>query len=78
MKIYKEVMVPQRKEIKVKCNICGLEINNSVDASGLSVQLFAMFGFGSEKDGQVHQADICELCYDNFRKGWKIPPTIEG
>ena len=78
MKIYKEVMVPQQKEIKVICNACGKEINSSVDASGLSVQLFTMFGFGSPKDGETHFADICEACYDEYIKSWKIAPTIEG
>lgn len=78
MKIYKEVMVPQQKEAGILCNVCGIKIDNTYDALGLSVQLFSMFGYGSNYDGQVHQADICELCYDDFRKGWKIPPTIEG
>lgn len=77
MKMYKQVMVKQKQEVSVTCNACGKEINSSIDASGLSVQLFSMFGFGSEKDGQVHSADICEICYDAYRKTWKIPATIE-
>lgn len=78
MKTYKDVMVPQRKEIRVQCNVCGKDIDDSVDASGVSVQVFSMFGFGSQKDGEVHEADICEVCYDTYRATWKIPATIEG
>ena len=78
MKMYKDIMIPHRKEIKVICNACGKEIDSSIDASGLSVQLFTMFGFGSPKDGETHFADICETCYDEYRIGWKIRPTIEG
>jgi len=76
MKHYREMVVKQQKEIKVECNVCGKEINSSIDASGLSVQLFSIFGFGSPKDGEVHSADICEACYDEYRKTWKIPATI--
>ena len=77
MKVYKEVMVSQQKKVQVLCNVCGIKIDNTFDDSGLSVQLFTMFGYGSNKDGETHFADICEACYDEYVKGWKIPPTIE-
>lgn len=62
----------------VVCNCCGkkLVVESGILREGaISVQ--HTWDFFSEKDGEVHQWDLCEDCYDNFINQFRIEPEIE-
>lgn len=72
------VPVEKVKIDKMRCNICGKEIkveNGIIQEGVLSAD--KIWGYFSEKDGQVHSFDICENCYDEWVKTFKIPVEIE-
>lgn len=74
----KEVPVEKAKIDKMKCNVCGKEIkveNGIIEEGVLSAD--KVWGYFSEKDGQIHSFDICEDCYDKWIKTFKIPVEIE-
>lgn len=74
----KEVLVEKAKIDKMKCNVCGKEIkveNGIIEEGVLSAD--KVWGYFSEKDGQIHSFDICEDCYDKWIKTFKIPVEIE-
>lgn len=63
---------------KMYCNCCGKEIRveNGIAQEGvLSVR--HSWGYFSEKDGQVHEFDLCEECYERITSGFKIPVKVE-
>lgn len=69
----RELMEVTKVECKV-CNKCGKEIDiTSNDYFEGKVQ----WGYFSNKDGEIHQFDLCEDCYDNLVKNFKILPKIE-
>lgn len=57
------------------CNLCGKEIKA---INGISKEDFIIlkkqWGYFSAKDGQVHEICICEACYDDWIKTFKMPP----
>ncbi len=71
----------RRKEnndkIVVRCNNCGKDIktNKDIAVEGL-LSLNVDWGYFSEKDGEVHEIDICEECYDKWISQFKIPIDI--
>ena len=63
---------------KVVCNGCGQNIpcsGNIIIGAALSFR--AEWGYFSDKDGQVHNFDICENCYDKIVKNFTIPVDIQ-
>ena len=74
---YKTVQSSTQLPDKVFCNICGNEITFD---GGISthdyIHVDKTWGYCSDKDNQVHSFDICEPCYDNLIKTFKIKPTI--
>lgn len=73
MRRYKE----KKKEtlVQVYCNCCGKEIR--VKDGMLLEGVFpghAVWGYFSEKDGESHEFDICEACYDKWIASFRIPP----
>ena len=64
---------------KIICNKCGKEItvSNGCEAEGVFHADFT-WGYFSEKDGERHQFDLCEECYDALLQGFQIPVEIEG
>ena len=63
---------------KIVCNRCGKE---TFTQRGLLKEDFVSidknWGYFSDKDGEIHRIDLCESCYDEFCKSFKIQPTIE-
>ena len=58
---------------KIICNQCGKEIK--VDKGTITEGVFSSeyeWGYFSNKDGESHAFDLCETCYDNMIKGFKI------
>ncbi|MBR3684148.1 MAG: hypothetical protein IKL78_04670 [Lachnospiraceae bacterium] len=79
MREYKEEYgIMQRVVHKVKCNMCGkeLKIENGIVKEGC-VHLDIPFEYFTNKDGEKHQIDLCENCYDSWVAQFKIPVTKE-
>ena len=65
------------KKYSIFCNMCGKEIkmeNDRAREGVLSVE--KLWGYFSEKDGEVHSFDLCEACYDRLIAQFQIPITI--
>lgn len=67
-----------KNEDKIYCNYCGKEIR--VEQGIVKEGIFSVrypFGYFSKKDGQIHDFDLCEACYDRITRDFQIPCTIE-
>ena len=49
--------------------------NEIVKEGILSVE--KCWGYFSEKDGEIHELDLCEECYNKLIKQFKIPVTVK-
>lgn len=62
---------------EVICNRCGREmtVENGILKEGCFVgkQLFDYF---SNKDGQIHEFDLCEACYDEWIQSFQVPVAL--
>lgn len=58
----------------VYCNCCGkeLKVEHGIIKEGV-FKAEISWGFFSEKDGEVHDFDMCESCYDLMIEKFKIP-----
>lgn len=66
--------VENQKITKVICNKCGKELHMEKDR--ITEGYFhanQTFGYFSNKDGENHQWDLCEACYDKFIQSFQIP-----
>ena len=66
------------KKYSLFCNMCGREIKveTGIAREGvLSVE--QIWGFFSEKDGQIHSFELCEKCYDELTARFRIPVTVK-
>ncbi len=64
----------ETKEIeKIICNKCGKEIPvlGGVPQEDV-LQVEKRWGYFSGKDNRVDQFDLCEECYDEFVKGFRV------
>lgn len=60
--------------IAVFCNCCGRKItaeHGLVKEGVFMVEI--LWGYFSEKDGEQHDFDMCESCYDQMIAKFKIP-----
>lgn len=72
MRIYADEK--EQELVTVICNQCKKELN--VENGILKEGCFEgkqIFGFFSKKDGQEHQFDLCEACYDKMIEKFQIP-----
>lgn len=76
MRKYKNQTETQLTELF--CNRCGKKIplKNGIPQEGVFCGE-ASWGYFSEKDGEYHSFDLCEKCYDEWRKSFKIPVEIK-
>lgn len=71
--------VKETKEIsKIICNQCGKEIPavNGCPTEGV-FSVDYEWGYFSEKDGERHQFDLCEACYDRLLASFRLPAEIK-
>ena len=63
---------------KIVCNQCGksLQVENGIVKEGV-FRGVARWGFFSEKDGEIHDFDLCETCYDRMAGSFRIPVEKE-
>ena len=73
MKKYNEI----NELIEVRCNKCGkmLKVENGLLKEGV-FSTEVCFGYFSKKDGQKHEIDLCEECYDKWTEGFKVPVRV--
>lgn len=64
-------------ENEIFCNCCGRKMykENGIIKQG-ALPINADWGYFSAKDGEMHQFLICEECYDEWIKCFKIPINI--
>ena len=65
------------KLFEATCNCCkkSLNIQNGIITEGVFSVEYA-FGYFSEKDEEIHKFDLCEKCYDEWIKTFRIPIEI--
>jgi len=75
----RQYIIKEAKEVgKVICNKCGKEVivqNGYFEQDVLNVN--KRWGYFSDKDNEIHSFDLCESCYDELIKSFKIPAEIE-
>ena len=61
----------------VICKCCGrnLVVANGIVREGVA-HICAEWDYFSEKDGENHNFDICEECYDRLLAGFRYPAMI--
>lgn len=68
-------------EKRIICNCCGKEIckaegicekKGMIKADYLHIK--KEWGYFSNKDGRIHEIDLCEDCYDEIVSRFQIPP----
>lgn len=67
-----------RQDNKVFCNKCGktFKEHNGVIQEGI-FNVEYLWGFFSNKDGEIDSFDICEKCYNKIIEDFAIPITRE-
>lgn len=74
MKTYKQELRQVWDDII--CDICNRSIKKIGGYTEEYVELFVTWGYNSNKDGEVHNCDMCEECYDKVRDF--IEKTLHG
>lgn len=65
-----------KKENDIYCNMCGKKIKRKdgiLREDVLSVK--KTWGYFSDRDGEVHEFDLCEPCYEEIVRRFQIPVT---
>ena len=76
MRKYTEQTKPHSLEIF--CNCCGKQIRTDRDRIAEGVfSGHVQWGCFSEKDGEIHDFDLCEDCYDKWIASFQIPVEIK-
>lgn len=77
MKRYKKIVTKTDKVNEVVCNRCRKLCMAGGVVCADYVEIEVAWGYYSSKDGERHKCDICEKCYDEFIKDFKIKPQID-
>ncbi|BCN29668.1 hypothetical protein [Anaeromicropila herbilytica] len=69
--------VPLNNDTIKRCNVCGKQLlyENGIIKEG-AFDATIDWGYFSNKDLEIHNFIICEECYGNMIKNFKIPITI--
>lgn len=76
MKKYKSVTIEKLDVDKVICNCCGKEIK--IDKFGEIedyITIKKSWGYNSNFDGEEHEIDICNDCYQKWIEKFEINPN---
>jgi len=71
MKIYLKEDSPEKTLLQINCNKCGRRCDHHIHSDHMAVSVD--WGYFSNKDLQRDVWDLCESCYDDFVKDFKIP-----
>ena len=68
----------EKKLAEIYCNGCGkkITIKNEMIQEGM-FHGEILWGYFSNKDGQIHIFQICESCYDTWTGQFRIPVKVE-
>ncbi|MCL2593775.1 MAG: hypothetical protein FWD82_10500 [Defluviitaleaceae bacterium] len=78
MKIYKKVVMEIIKTEKVVCNMCGCDMENTAHCGSEEyISIEKCWGYSSRYDGECHRIDLCQCCYEEIIKTFKISPLSE-
>lgn len=68
----------KKELVEIVCNKCSKKIiiENGIAMNGV-MNISYGWGYFSRKDGETHNFDLCEECYDSFINEFQIPVTIE-
>ena len=62
----------------IQCNCCGKQFTvNETEKTILEKEFLHVrkqWGYFSNKDGIIHEFDVCEECYDKWLENFVIPP----
>jgi hypothetical protein len=74
MKTYTTVTIQQSVLKTIACNCCGKEVKENDYETLLNFKCW--FGYFAQifEDGEKHDIDVCEECYSNWIKTFKIAP----
>jgi hypothetical protein len=81
MKVFKPGMMPPKRMSDrdiyedIKCDMCQKSCMDSENMNFEYAQIEVHWGFGSNKDTEKHEAQICEKCYDKLL-GLGLKPQI--
>lgn len=75
MRKYRECTDAREELLEVFCNQCGrkIKVENGIVKEGI-YHGNVHWEYFSRKDGEYHQFDICEACYDKWICTFAIPP----
>jgi len=64
--------------VGMQCNCCGRKIvvERGIIREG-SMSVNYTWDYFSEKDGETHNFDLCEACYDQIVSQFKIPVQVQ-
>ncbi len=65
---YKKIMVEQEVPVLKVCDRCGREEKDFCDL----IEIRHEYGYGSQRDTEYVEADICEKCFDEIIKSMHI------
>lgn len=59
------------------CNCCGksIKLENGMALEGVC-HIEIPWGYFSDMDGEDHKMDLCEACYMDWIKSFKVPVTV--
>lgn len=77
MRQYKKIEAQKEVVEKMYCNKCGktIQMENDILKEGVFMGV-TTWGYFSNKDGETHEFDICEKCYDTFVGSFSMPIKI--
>jgi len=68
-------LVPQERIKAVFCNKCTREVNLNKESY---FEGMCKWGYESRRDGQIHEFHLCEDCYEELIKSFRIDVDIEA
>lgn len=64
---------------QIFCNICGVTLSFDVTTFGQEYAFIQKdWGYFSSKDGERHTIRLCEQCYDQWIRSFKVPMVKEN
>lgn len=73
MRKFKKVAIEKDVVEEIYCNICGEEITKNIHSHFDDyLHIEKVWGYHSKKDGKKDDFDVCQRCYEEWIKTFKI------
>lgn len=80
MKVIQKRLVEQQVMTSITCNNCGREHKTTGEMNDFDLEQFQSFefsfGYGSKRDGEVWEFDLCEDCIVEVTSKFAIQPFV--